>query len=576
MKNNTLHWLYIVPGNKKIYIAVLMLLSAVHGVTGVLFALLLRDVVDNAMARNADGFWHSLAILIILVVAILALSALIRWLKEYSVSTLENTFKQRLTGEILQKEYAMVSAVHTGTWLNRLTNDTVVVANGYVEILAGLAGMSVRLVSALVMIIALDSWFAYILIPGGIALVILSYLFRQVLKKLHKKMQEADGRLRIFLQERISSLIMIHSFAVENQTADSAEENMREHMTARMKRNRFANFCNIGFGVAMQGMYLLGIGYCAHGMLTGTVTYGTLVAIMQLIGQVQAPFANISGYLPRYYAMTASAERLMEIEQFEDEYADAAKTPEEVCFVYHNSLQSMGLRNASFAYFAVADSVDKITKENMPLALSHLSLKIRKGEYVAFTGHSGCGKSTALKLLMGLYSLDEGERYCRCADGNEFELSPEWRRLFAYVPQGNFLMSGTVRDVVSFAMPLAVQDDVKILQALKVACADDFVNELDNGLDTVLGERGTGLSEGQMQRLAIARAIYSDSPVLLLDEATSAIDERTEQKLLENLRNLTDKTVIIVTHRPAALKICDRVLQFTEQGLVDRTNGVTG
>ena len=168
----------------------------------------------------------------------------------------------------------------------------------------------------------------------------------------------------------------------------------------------------------------------------------------------------------------------------------------------------------------------------MPAAVSHFSFEIRKGEYVAFTGHSGCGKSTVLKLLMGLYNLDEGKRFVKNTDGFEFALSPEWRRLFAYVPQGNLLMSGTVRDLVSFAMPLAAQDDVKIRQALQVACAEDFVKELEHGLDTVLGERGAGLSEGLMQRLAIARAVYSESPVLLLDEATSALDEQTELRLL--------------------------------------------
>ena len=576
MRNDTKHWLYIVPGNKKIYVAVLMALSAVSGVTGVLFALLLRDVVDNAVARNAGGFWHAIGLLVILVLAILSLNALIRWLRELCNAAFENEFKKRLTHVILQKDYASVSAVHTGIWLNRLTNDTIVVASGYVEILAGLAGMSVRLVSALAMIFALDRWFAYILVPGGIALVVLSYLFRKVLKNLHKKMQEEDGRLRVFLQERIGSLMMIHSFAAENRTAEEAEEKMQTHLTARMKRNHFHNFCNVGFDMAMQGMYLLGIGYCARGILEGTVTYGTLVAIMQLIEQVQAPFANISGYLPRYYAMIASAERLMEIEQFEDEYADASKTSEEVRYFYQSILSSFGLRNASFTYYVATDSVDMISKDNMPAAINHLSFEIQKGEYIAFTGHSGCGKSTVLKLLMGLYNVDEGKRFFKNTDGNEFELSPEWRRLFAYVPQGNLLMSGTVRDVVSFAMPMADISDERIHYALKVACADDFVNELEHGLDTVLGERGTGLSEGQMQRLAIARAVYSDSPVLLLDEATSALDEQTEQKLLKNLQELTDKTVIIVTHRTAALSICNRVLRFTDHGVEDSSNRETG
>ena len=207
-----------------------------------------------------------------------------------------------------------------------------------------------------------------------------------------------------------------------------------------------------------------------------------------------------------------------------------------------------------------------LTKDGMPVVLNDINLIIRKGEYVAFTGHSGCGKSTVIKLLMSIYRPDAGECFIRTANGTK-ALTSRYHRLFAYVPQGNKLMTGTVREAVAFADKTKMQDDEKITQALKIACADTFVSELENGIDTLLGERGTGLSEGQTQRIAVARAIFSDSPVLILDEATSSLDAVTEKKLLENLRKMTDKTVIIVTHRPAALTICDRVLKFTENGV---------
>ena len=166
-----------------------------------------------------------------------------------------------------------------------------------------------------------------------------------------------------------------------------------------------------------------------------------------------------------------------------------------------------------------------------------------------------------LKLLMSMYPLENGERFIFSTDGRK-KLTASWRKLFAYVPQGNFLMNGTIREIISFSDPTAAQDNARLNEALKIACADEFVNDVD----TVLGELGTGLSEGQMQRIAIARAIFSECPILLLDEATSALDEQTEKKLIENLRKLTDKTVIIVTHRPSVLSICDRVLKFSDGG----------
>ena len=237
---------------------------------------------------------------------------------------------------------------------------------------------------------------------------------------------------------------------------------------------------------------------------------------------------------------------------------------------YTDHMTSFGLKNAEFTYYPPSDSVKTAAKDNMPVVLKDISLEIKKGDYTAFTGQSGCGKSTVIKLLMCIYRPDSGSCFIRTKDSSIEELSPKWHRMFAYVPQGNKLMSGTIREAVSFADRSQKEDDEKIMQALKIACADDFVLALDDGVDTLLGERGTGLSEGQTQRIAIARAIFSDSPVLILDEATSALDVATEKQLLENLRKMTNKTVIIVTHRPAAFAICDRVLEFTENGVKEK------
>ena len=563
MNDNAIRWLYKVPAGKKLYILALTIVQCLNGASGVLYAVFLRDIVNSAVDRDKQAFIQSSIFIVLLILVQLTLSAISRWLSELSRATLENLFKERLMHNILRKDFSRVTAVHSGEWLNRLTSDTTVIANNYTEIIPGFAGMAVKMISALVMITILDVRFAIIIIPLGIVLALLTFAFRKRMKKLHKGVQEKDGALRVFMQERIGSLTVIRSFAAEDQTEADTHAKASAHKKARMKRTRFSNICNFGFGGAMNGMYVFGIIYCAYGILTGTISYGTLTAIAQLITQIQSPFANITGYLPRWYQMLASAERLMEIEKFDDDIVENAKSHEEAAGFYRDSLAGIGLDNVSFTYYPSTNTVEDVTKDNMPVAVEGLSLAVKKGEYVAFTGHSGCGKSTALMLLMGIYKPDSGERYAELADGSRTALEASWHRLFAYVPQGNKLMSGTVRDIVSFAEKAEdAAADEKIDRALKIACADEFISELDNGIDTVLGERGTGLSEGQMQRIAIARALYSDAPVLLLDEATSALDEVTEKKLLENLRALTDKTVVIVTHRAAALEICDREIEF--------------
>lgn len=573
MKNNsTLRYLSQVTGKKKLLVVALLLVQMLLGVSGVGYALLLREAIDAAVVKDRSDFGLYIGFFVALVLAQMLLRAALRFLEEYCRSGVENCFKERLFDRLLRGSYSRVTMTHSGEWLNRLTSDTTVIADGITSIIPGASGMAVRLVAALVAMMVLEPRFAYLLVPGGILLFVLTYSFRKVLKRLHKNMQEADGKVRVFLQEHLGSLMVVKTFAAEEETSRQAREHMTEHRRVRMRRNHFSNVCNFGFGAVMHGAYVAGIIYCGYGILAGTVTYGTMTAIMQLVTQVQAPMANITMYLPKYYAMIASAERLMEAEGFEGQ--EEPLSAEQAKVLYAEELRDICFRDVSFAYPKEGAAV---TPEEM--VLKDFNLRLTKGEFVALTGSSGCGKSTFLKLLLCLYEPTMGQRYMTVrgdgvtrgdttenTDGDastsdKVLLTSEHRRLFAYVPQGNHLMSGTVREVIAFGQPEAGRDEERLRWALKIACAD-FVWELKNGVDTVLGERGAGISEGQMQRLAVARAIFAESPVLILDEATSALDEATEEQLLKNLRALTDKTVLIVTHRPAALAVCDREVRL--------------
>lgn len=563
---SALHFINEVAGKSRLYIIFLLFLQMVLGISSVFYALLLRGLIDGAVAHDSKKMLTFCVLFAALVAGQIALRAVLRFLEEYAKATYENAFKSRLFAGLLTHNYGAVTATHSGEWMNRLTSDTVVVSEGLATIVPGVAGMITKMAGALVVILIMEPRFAYILVPGGILLVLLTYIFRKQLKKLHKQMQEKDGFVRIFLQEHLGSLMIVKAFGKEADSLTEAESHMSEHKKARMRKNHFSNVCNIGFGAVMNGAYVFGAVYGAFGIYNGTMTYGTFMAMLQLISQIQNPFANITGYLPKYFAMLASAERLMEIEAYAKDKSYGQKNYDNTIdnngAKYSGSIDksrksrhspdnsTFGLSHVDFTYLPpVITEGDTI----MPIVLKDYSLMIRKSEFVAFTGPSGCGKSTVLKLLMGLYTVDAGEVY-----GCD-------RSMFAYVPQGNQLMSGSIRDIITFSDKNRTGDEAGIHRALQIACADGFIAELEQGIDTLLGERGLGLSEGQMQRLAIARAIYSDRPVLLLDEATSALDAGTEEAVLENLRSMTDKTVIIVTHRPAALKLCDRQVAFGEE-----------
>lgn len=556
-----LKWIRDVIGNKKIGIGFLMLLQVALGIGSISYALIFKGLIDAAVGGEKQHFFMWVALFAGVALLLIVLNAIQRFLSEYTRSSVENCLKERLLSFILDKDYGAVTAVHSGEWMNRLTSDTVVVADGVTQILPGVTGMLVRLIGAVALLVYMYPLFGFIMIPCGILLIGMNALFRKVLKKRHKEVQEADGRLRIFLQESLGSLLVVKAFAREKQTVAGADARMEAHKRLRMKRNHFSNICNIGFGGAMNGAYVLGAAFGGYGILTGTMSYGTLMAMIQLIGQVQAPFAGLTGYFPQYYAMTASAERLRAVEDFpDDENTQKVQSLEEVRSFYHSEFQSIVFENADFTYLVSEDS----SRQMMPV-LRQLNLEIPKGSYVALTGPSGCGKSTLLKLMMCLYHLDGGRRLVKTVQGEE-TLTAKWRKLFAYVPQGNHLMSGTIREIVAFGEADAMQDEQRIWQALAIADAEYFVRKLPEGVDTVLGERGAGLSEGQMQRIAIARAVFADNPILILDESTSALDERTEKNVLQNLRKMTEKTVVIVTHRKAVLSICDLEIRFSVQG----------
>ena len=539
-------------GKSKLYIIVLIIMKILLGASGVFYATLLRNIIDSAVSHNKDRMVTNSVIFVFLVAGQISVKAVIRFTEELTRSSCENSFKKKLFSDLLFGDYSRVTSKHSGEWLNRLTSDTVVVADGLANIIPGVAGMFTKMAGALIMILIIEPKFCFILIPGGALFIVLTYTFRRRLKKLHKQMQEKDGNVRIFLQEHLSSLVVLKVFGKEQNSLEYADLKMNEHRNARMSKNRFSNICNIGFGTVMNGAYVLGAVYSAFGIYNGTMSYGTFTALLQLISQIQSPFANITGYFPKYFAMTASAERLMEAQSYSN-ISDNVLTAEQSKEIYEKQLKSISFSNVSFSYES---------KEDFSPILDNISFDIKKGEYIAVTGTSGCGKSTMLKILMGLYHSQSGKTEAFLENGDKIPLD-KLRRLFAYVPQGNYLMSGTIRDVVTFGQKSNEED---VINAINLACGE-FVFKLPDGINTMLGEKGAGLSEGQMQRIAVARALYADRPVLILDEATSALDEKTEKQLLNNLKNLTDKSVFIVTHRPQVFSICEKQLLFTDNGI---------
>ena len=571
MKNkwnhDALYWLFGAMGKSKYLVGTLIVLQTVRSALSVGYALGLRRVVDAAVEGDASlrlAIW-TLCVVILTQICILAC---IRRVEESATASLENSLRRRLFSVLLYRDYASVAGVHSGEWMNRLTSDVTRVATSAVSLLPNAVGTVLRLVFALFVLVSQEPRFCYLFLPGGLLLGFGSFFARRIHIRLQKRVQEKNGRISVFFLEVLSGLPTQRAYAIQENTLSSADEKLHAHYKARMKRSDFFNASRMGLNILVYGVMLCAIWFFAVGIQSGTVSYGDFVAMMQLITQVQAPFANLGGISTHFYTMLASAERIMEAEKFEKTIAPLSA--EEVFRVYKEELTEIGLSHVGFTYAApIQNDGEAVEGGNETVVFKDLNFSVKKGEYVALTGTSGAGKSTLLKLILCLYTQNEGERYISFGAQKE-ALTTKWQRLFAYVPQVHHLISGTVRESIVFFDKTRAKDEDALQNALKIACADGFVNDLENGLDTMLGEHGAGLSQGQLQRLMIARAVFSERPILLLDECTSALDEETEAAVLQNLRTMTDKTVLIVTHRPAVLDICDWEIEFTENGHVIR------
>lgn len=557
MKNKkmpTLRWIFQTAGKTKKWVLLLALVRILQAGTALAYASVLSTVVDTAVAGRRADFLSVFCVFACVVLISLVLLVINRYLSEKATTEMEKTYRIHIFSQLLGRDYAVISGTHSGDWLTRLDSDVGVVVSAVVRIIPDLSGHILRVGAVLLILLKTIPIIVYLIIPGGILVALFSLFFRGKMKRFHKMVQEANADMRGSIQERLTSLDVIHAFTHEEYTVEHITGKLQKVADTRMKRNVFLNLCMSSISFGLFTAQAIGIGLCCWNIIEGTMTYGTMSAVLYLINQLEGPLVNLSSYISQAYSMLASAERMMEIETLPADREEAAVSCEQARSYYDRDFYALGLENATFAY---RDDQDNTVIRN-------LDLQVRKGEFVCFTGESGCGKSTTMKLLLNLYPLDSGSAYLINTDGTRQALHAGWRSLFAYVPQGNHLFSGTIRETLAFGDPSRMNDESLMWEALKISCAEEFVRELPNGLDTLLGERGSGLSEGQMQRIAIARAVFSRRPILLLDECTSALDVQTEYTLLENLRSVTDRTVLTITHRPAVLEYCDRQIAFSD------------
>ncbi len=515
------------------------------------FAYLVRYLINSATAGNDKRLWLFSGILLGVLLFKILLKTLGGYFGERLRTKMYSELRVRTFGKMLRSNYAKLQGYHSGELVNRLTGDVQEIVVDTAGLLPTLAGMAVQCVGAIVALLTIDPLFTLIYVVCGGIFGGLTALFRRQIKKRHKEVMEADGQVRAFVQEGLSSVMTVKAYGVEEKTEKKAKTLSNVYYDKRMKRNVLRSEMSFIFTLLSNFGLIFAVVWCSISVLNGNDDYGAILSVILLLMQLQQPLASVSSVLPVYYSRLASAERLAEIDALPTEELGGCNVDE-----LYARMQAICLQGVDFSY-----GREEIFK--------NADARIEKGEIVCLTGPSGAGKSTLFKLLLNVFTPQNGEVFLACGKEKQ-PLTEKERSLFAYVPQGNFLFSGTIRENLSFFAggeePLS---DSEIDNALAVACAQ-FVYELPEGLDTKLSEGGEGLSEGQLQRLNVARAILSKRPILLLDEATSALDSPTEEQLLQNIKALQNKTCLIVTHRPKALEIADKVFAV-DKGSIQRT-----
>ncbi len=545
----TLLWIFKGSKSQLPCVFFVAVLRTILTVLGVYFALSSKGVIDAASRKDRAGLIYASLLLVGIILVQLIIKLIGNALEERIRARMEINFKSKLFKSILKKDYSKITEYHSGDLLTRIGSDINVVTEGVISLLPGVMATIVGLVCAFFGLVSLDSTFAYIFLIGGLVLLLVISLLRPLLKNLHKAVQESYSKVRSFFQETILSLLMVKVFSIEDYMGEKGDELQETVYKNKIKRRNISVLANTGMGFIFSFASLFALIRCSVRLFFGTITFGTLTAVLQLVNQIQYPIASLSSVLPRYFSILASAERIIEIEDLPDEKGENESLTKED----YEKLSQIVFDNISFSY-GREEVLDKTT------------CSINKGDFIIISGISGIGKSTLMKLLLGVIYPQEGEIYLSMKNGEKVFVGKHIRNLFSYVPQGNLLLSGTIRESVSVVTPDAT--DEEIIEASKVACAYDFIKELPDGLNTIIGEKGAGLSEGQVQRLAITRAILSSAPIILLDEATSALDEETEEKLLYNIKQLKNKTCVLISHKKAAYSVCNKEFKVENKKIV--------
>ncbi|MCF0137023.1 MAG: ABC transporter ATP-binding protein [Oscillospiraceae bacterium] len=531
-------WMFRYIRRYRLAVFIHILLGMLATVMTLLSSVAMKMLIDVVTGFEMGGIWSAAGFMAGMMIGSILMQALSSRVAAIINVRVQNGIQAEVYDRMLRTDWQSLEVFRSGDLLNRLNGDVSAVAGGVTSFIPGLVSGVVQFTGSLVIILIYDPVMALIALVGAPVSVIASRTLMKTMREYNKRMKAIGSDVMSFHEDSLRNLTTIKSFGLMDKFSGRMRDMQGKYRDAYLEYNRFSVIVNMLMGVVgliiSAGCFAWGI----YRLWTNAISYGTMTMFLQLTAMLRSSFGIIIGLVPAAISITTSAGRIIAVVELPEEEGAraAAEIPDNV---------TVRLDNASFGY-----SDDNVVLENV-------SFDAGPGQLVAIMGASGEGKTTMIRLLLGLIRPQEGRAVLEDEEGSILTVSASTRNAFSYVPQGNTVFAGTVAENLRMVKPEASEEEM--WNALRIACAEDFVSGLPKGIYSETGELGRGFSEGQAQRISVARALLKGAPIMLLDEATSALDEKTEKKMLKNLTECgLVKTCIIVTHRPATAGICGR------------------
>ena len=542
---NETKWLYSYAAKYKWLIVLYIVIGLFATGLALAASLVTKNLINEVLGGKISA--AAVALYVFLGLSGIAVSALNRRLSAKISLRVNNEIRADVFGKFISTTWEEVSAFHSGDLLNRINGDVSTVADSVIGWIPSVTIKSAQFIGAIAIICYYDAAMALLSLISIPAAALISSLLLRKMRSYGTKIREAGSELMSFFEESLQNIQTVKAFGLSQSLDGRLAQLQKIYYDTSLEYNALS--VKVTSGMSVLGLFVsyLCMGWCIFRLFTGAIDIGTMVLFIQLSSYLSSSISSLISSVPTVISATVSAGRIISVLNLPREEEDESLAAREIADF--DEAPEIEFRDVSFGY------------KNGGKVFSEVNLTVAPGEFAAFVGPSGGGKTTLLRLLLGLVKPQSGKATLS-AKGKTTEISSVTRRIFTYVPQEKAMFSGTVAEMLRLFSPEATDEEINA--ALKAACAYDFVAALPEGINTPLGERGAGFSEGQNQRLAIARAVLRKAPVLLLDEATSALDLETERRVLENITALCrGKTLIVMTHRESVLPLCDSVYRIS-------------